>query len=106
MTTYPDTARSPDAGLVQIGDTWYACYTVDGKRRRKSLEVASISLARMARDRFYASLGGEVARRGRPALPDGVTHHPHPYEVRVAGKHLGYFRTDKEAKEAYGSRKR
>lgn len=101
MTTHPDTTSSPDAGLTQVGGIWYALYTVEGKRRRKSLEVTSINLARLARDRFYASIGAIPAKRGRPPLPDGII-----LQVRVEGKTVskGRFSTMKEAKEAYGSR--
>lgn len=66
--TVPDTSKNPDAGLILIDNTnWYVSYSVDGKRRRKKIGLATVTVARQKRTRFYNKLlaaGATVATKG------------------------------------------
>jgi hypothetical protein len=101
MTTHPR-IKSPDSGLSFYRDTWRAEYTVDGKRRYRSLGTTQIGIARLKRDEFYAKLDADGAKpSGTVADPDSMRYiyTRKPVILRLGGKER-HFDTVEEAKAA------
>lgn len=105
----------PTSGLVVSGNSVYAGFTVDGRRRRKKLGPVTWSetLLAKARDSFYAGLiadGATVAtrpkvtkatRKQRAATdPDKYLRHRQPWVVVIAGKIIAECGSKAEAKAA------
>ncbi len=101
MTTHPR-IKLPDSGLSFYRDTWRAEYTVNGKRRYRSLGTGDIKTARACRDAFYAKLDADGAKpSGTVTDPDSMRYiyTRKPVILRLGGKER-HFDTVAEAKAA------
>lgn len=101
MTTHPR-SKSPDSGLSFYRDTWRAEYSVDGKRRYRSLGTADIAIARTKRDEFYAKLDAAGAKPSGTVTDPGSMRYIYtrkPVILRIDGKDR-HFDTVKEAQAA------
>lgn len=101
MTSHPK-IKTPDSGLSFYRGTWRAEYTVDGKRRYRSLGAESVAVARRKRDEFYAELDAAGAKpNGTVTDPDSMRYIylRKPVILRINGKER-HFDTEAEAKAA------
>jgi hypothetical protein len=105
-TTIPK-PRTPDTGLsfYKKGNTYRAEYSTDGVRRYRTLRTDDIAIARERRDAFYAELvaaGATYPDRRMEVDPDddrGI-YPATGFTLRIHGKHIGYYKTREQAREA------
>lgn len=106
MITIPR-PRSLDTGLTfaPASNTYRAEYTDDGKRRYRTLRTPDIAIARERRDAFYAELTAAGAtypdRKMKVSAEDYRGIYPATgFNLRIHGKHIGYYRTIEDARAA------
>jgi len=103
----PNTSRGNH--IVFVRGIFYACYKVDGKTKRKSLETPHFKDALVERDKFYATLTATTQAPRTPAekvAANGKRYvHKRPsFGVVVEKKFLGYHKTRalaEAARDAY-----
>ena len=89
------TIRNDRSGLVFSRGVFKAMYTVDGKKRTKSMKTKDLKLATYLRDEFYKSLGVDVVHGDG----DRFVYKVESYIVKIRGKYVGSTHTIEDARK-------